>query len=768
MGVSESLGLAGRVTLAVVLAAHLLTLAPAVLRASTWGEAWQVVRYQVWGLIAVGYVSYFVASRRRTGDGSPPPLTPEQQLEADRQARAVARLRQIAREGEVEPVAAAASSSGCCGGSCQSGAADKDAGGCGSGSCGQGQCADGDTGADGFADQSASESSVPPSAEGSEAELKLKIFYATTTGTAKGFAETLLVDAEAIDLSAEIVNIADYEPEDLPDETSICVFVVATHEGGTPPENAAWMFQWLEEASTDFRMAKMNGFRYAVFGLGDSNYPSVNFNRVARNLDTQLRMLCARPISAVGYGDQNVAESRHGGLEADFDIWKATFWADVISRRGNQGPAEAALDPAEAAAVLSSDDEDKSDDKGSGDDLVDVEDIGSMMNKLKAAKAAEKKKDREMITPKLREALTKQNYKLIGSHSGVKLCRWTKSMLRGRGGCYKHTFYGIESHRCMETTPSLACANKCVFCWRHHTNPVGTEWKWQMDPPDDIVNGAMENHYDMIKQFRGVPGVDPERFKEGLQIRHCALSLVGEPIMYPEINRFVDLLHERKISSFLVTNAQFPEAIRDLSPVCQLYVSVDAATKDSLKKIDRPLFSDFWPRFLRSLEALRDKQQRTVYRLTVVKEFNDEDIEAYADLVQLGHPEFIEVKGVTYCGSSKASTLTMGNVPWHNEVTDFVDQLAARLPDYEVACEHEHSNCLLIAHKKFLIGGVWHTWIDYDKFHEMVGSGRKFVTADYMAPTPEWAVRGHPARGFDPVETRHKRSRDEPVDLTGC
>ena len=58
-----------------------------------------------------------------------------------------------------------------------------------------------------------------------------------------------------------------------------------------------------------------------------------------------------------------------------------------------------------------------------------------------------------------------------GSHSGVKLCRWTKSMLRGRGGCYKHSFYGIESHRCMETTPSLACANKCVFCWRHHTNP---------------------------------------------------------------------------------------------------------------------------------------------------------------------------------------------------------------------------------------------------------------------------------------------------------
>lgn len=72
-----------------------------------------------------------------------------------------------------------------------------------------------------------------------------------------------------------------------------------------------------------------------------------------------------------------------------------------------------------------------------------------------------------MITPLLRKSLSKQGYKLLGSHSGVKMCRWTKSMLRGRGGCYKHTFYGIESHRCMETTPSLACANKCVFCWRY-------------------------------------------------------------------------------------------------------------------------------------------------------------------------------------------------------------------------------------------------------------------------------------------------------------
>jgi len=41
--------------------------------------------------------------------------------------------------------------------------------------------------------------------------------------------------------------------------------------------------------------------------------------------------------------------------------------------------------------------------------------------------------------------------------------------------------------------------------------------------------------------------------------------------------------------------------------VTQLYVSVDAATQESLKQIDRPLFKDFWTRFIDSLKALSTK-----------------------------------------------------------------------------------------------------------------------------------------------------------------
>lgn len=92
-------------------------------------------------------------------------------------------------------------------------------------------------------------------------------------------------------------------------------------------------------------------------------------------------------------------------------------------------------------------------------DVMDLEDIGNAMQTSKKNQGS--KRVKEMVTPKQAAALKKEGYRIIGTHSAVKLCRWTKHQLRGRGGCYKHTFYGITSYQCMEATPSLACANKC-------------------------------------------------------------------------------------------------------------------------------------------------------------------------------------------------------------------------------------------------------------------------------------------------------------------
>jgi tRNA wybutosine-synthesizing protein 1 len=427
--------------------------------------------------------------------------------------------------------------------------------------------------------------------------------------------------------------------------------------------------------------------------------------------------------------------------------------------------------------VLDSDDDDATCGTSAPEDdgLVDLEDIGPAMAASVAVESASSSKvpEREMVTKLQRKALTKEGYKIIGTHSAVKMCRWTKNQMRGRGGCYKHSFYGITSYQCMEATPSLACANKCVFCWRHHKNPVGTEWRWKTDPPSLIVDQAIGEHRAMVNQMKGVPGVVPERFQEAFTVRHCALSLVGEPIMYPHINEMLRLLHERKISSFMVTNAQFPEAILALDPVTQLYVSVDAATKESLKAVDRPLFKDFWERFRQSLVYMKEKQQRTVYRMTLVKSYNMDEVEQYCDLIQEGEPDFIEIKAVTYCGKSDASNLTMQNVPWHYEVCSYAEAIVHTLNSrsnsrikYGIATEHEHSCCILIAREdRFKVNGQWHTWIDYPKFDELIqeyyasNGAKTFTGTDYLAPTPDWALYKSSERGFDPKESRYRRTK---------
>jgi tRNA wybutosine-synthesizing protein 1 len=526
----------------------------------------------------------------------------------------------------------------------------------------------------------------------------------------------------------------------------------------------------LDETHNDFRidtapLSPLAG--YAVFGIGDrQGWPTegAGFCAQAIQVDKWMAKLTGRKRAyPLGLGDvKNVQET--------LNIWVAGV-QDAIQDLAATGCLGEGV-PGSGNPVESGDEEEDFPEpekkRQRTTRLADLEDVGGKRYPLPIDFTTTQPALKPMVptTSPTYTALTKQGYTIIGSHSGVKICRWTKSALRGRGSCYKNSFYGIASHLCMETTPSLSCSNKCVFCWRHGTNPVSTTWRWQVDPPELIFNGAKEGHYKKIKMMRGVPGVRAERFEEAMRIRHCALSLVGEPIFYPHINEFVGLLHGERISSFLVCNAQHPQQLQDLRRVTQLYVSIDASNRESLKRIDRPLHRDFWERFQACLGILKEKRfvQRTVFRLTLVKGFNVEDeVEGYAELVEKGLPCFVEVKGVTYCGTSTAAGagLTMQNVPFYEEVVEFVEALnkalARRGLEYGIAAEHAHSCCVLLASKRFLIDGRWNTIIDYEKFFKLLEGGGNFAPEDYCKPTPEWALWGN--GGFDP--------RDERVDRKG-
>ena len=106
-------------------------------------------------------------------------------------------------------------------------------------------------------------------------------------------------------------------------------------------------------------------------------------------------------------------------------------WADRVAERLGGGVAKKEKGkvglgkvtksiPTEAAETIAYDTEEE---EGSGGELRDGEDAGGSEDDLDMEDIGGgnggKTERREMVTPQLRKALTKQGYKILGSHSGV-------------------------------------------------------------------------------------------------------------------------------------------------------------------------------------------------------------------------------------------------------------------------------------------------------------------------------------------------------------
>ncbi|MFA6073714.1 MAG: 4-demethylwyosine synthase TYW1 [Candidatus Woesearchaeota archaeon] len=350
-----------------------------------------------------------------------------------------------------------------------------------------------------------------------------------------------------------------------------------------------------------------------------------------------------------------------------------------------------------------------------------------------------------MLNPDIKKQMENQAYRFVGNHSAVKTCGWTKKMIKQEGSCYKQQFYGIMSHQCLQMTTSLSCGNRCVFCWRGYKAPVTKEWIGEIDDPQIIIDGSIKAHLKLLEGYKGNSKTDQLLFKESKEVRHVALSLTGEPITYPRINELLDLFHKNNISTFLVTNSQYPEEIKNLGNVTQLYCSLDAPNKELLKKVDVPLFTDYWERSQQSLEELSKKKCRTCIRITLIAKLNDVEPENYARQIILASPDFVEVKSYMFVGESKLR-LNLENMPWHEDVVAFSKKILAHLPEYDIVTEHIPSRVVLLAKKKFFKNNKWHTWINFNQYLELVNSKKEVITEDYLLLTPITGLSGRNTR----------------------
>jgi tRNA wybutosine-synthesizing protein 1 len=277
----------------------------------------------------------------------------------------------------------------------------------------------------------------------------------------------------------------------------------------------------------------------------------------------------------------------------------------------------------------------------------------------------------ECFPTQISERLKRQGYHLV-AHGAVKPCLWLRRSIRGGDQCYKNHFYGISSHRCVQMTPTLLCNHRCLHCWRPIDDMPTATGDWI--EPRELLDGILKEQQRLISGYGGAPETtDSARLEEAKSPAHVAVSLMGEPTLYPMLKELIEEIKSRGMTAFLVTNGTMPDVIGEVRPT-QLYLSLNAQNEETYLKVSNPQ-ANLWSRFLESLERMRDSPSRTVARLTLARNLNMQDPQGYAKLIEIAEPDFVEVKAYMHLGSSR-NRLERDSMPTHEEVMDFARDLS--------------------------------------------------------------------------------------------
>ncbi len=308
-----------------------------------------------------------------------------------------------------------------------------------------------------------------------------------------------------------------------------------------------------------------------------------------------------------------------------------------------------------------------------------------------------------MIEAELQERLKRQQYLLAGKHARVKVCHWTKSDLRDEGSCYKSRFYGINSHQCIQMAPTFACNNACIFCWRELRYHTQQAMEKSADEPSDIVEGTIKAQKILLSGFGGNKKTSKGKLEGAMKPKHVAISLDGEPTLYPKLNELIGEYKKNGFSTFVVSNGLLPDRIEKLlrEPPTQLYISVDAPNKELFKMIDRPIIKNAWQSLIKTLKLMPKlrKKMRTALRFTLIKGINMKNAGQWAEIIKLSNPMFVEAKAYMWVGSSR-KRLKQENMPLHKEVKEFAEEIAEN-SGYKIIGEHKPSRVVLLMKKDF-------------------------------------------------------------------
>lgn len=304
---------------------------------------------------------------------------------------------------------------------------------------------------------------------------------------------------------------------------------------------------------------------------------------------------------------------------------------------------------------------------------------------------------------RLKNEYLKQGYKFIGEYSLLKPCYWLKASLisKGKNFCYKQKFYGVPSHRCLQFSPTITCTHECIYCWRVQASDIGIEWNelnlptW--DDPEKIVLNGLKMQREVLSGFKGNRNVDRNMLEEAFRPIHAAISLVGEPTLYPYIDDLIYELFKYNFKTvFLVSNGTRPDVLGNLcNEPSQLYISLSAPDYETYKKVCRPKIPNGWEKIMQSIELIKSFSCPTVIRLTLVRELNLKKVEDYAKIIEKANPTYVEPKAAMSLGGFQYR-LSSTNMPSFEEILEFSKKIC-ELTSLKIIDTSESSRIVLLS-----------------------------------------------------------------------
>lgn len=315
-----------------------------------------------------------------------------------------------------------------------------------------------------------------------------------------------------------------------------------------------------------------------------------------------------------------------------------------------------------------------------------------------------------------RKRVRKETYTPVGNHSAVQLCNWTKKSLRDEGVCFKEKFYGIKSHLCCQMSPSVFCNNQCIHCWRDISKSQDN-FPVSPDNPKKIIEDSIKAQQKLLTGFKIDPKskrkqlsrANQKKLFEAQEPNQFAISLTGEPTLYPKIGEFIEELRKQNKTSFLVTNGLQPEVINKLIRKNQLptrlYISVNSSNPKEHKGFHRSLKENAWENLLKTLKLFKKikKKNISVFRINLVRDLNMKQkfIKEFAELIKMSNPSFIEVKGYMSVGFAR-ERLGYDKMPTHKEMLAWINKLEKEISSegYKLLDQHEVSRAYVLGKNK--------------------------------------------------------------------